>query len=499
MVRLGTFCIAFLGSLCFLYGQTGTPVTIRSADQLRGVRTDSTEIQVAVGHVSFEQKGTILNCDSALLFQAFNRVLAYGHVEIIKGDSLRITSDALRYAGNQDLATLTGRVRLQQQQLIINTDTLTYDLAAEQARYQSGAMIENDSTTLISRIGYYYADTKRAFFKDSVQLINARYTLHSDTLSYQTDTKVAFFHGPTTIYADSNTIYCEGGWYDTEQEQAMFTTHAWLENPPQRLAADTLFYARNTGLGKARGNIVFEDTAQSVLLFSDVADYYEQTRTVHATDNPTAVYIIDNDSFFIRADTLQSIEDSVDNYLLAYPQVALLKSDLQGRCDSLVYNRTDSLLTLYQDPIMWSDSNQFTADTIYLYYKSDGIEKVALRQNAFMASFKDSLLYDQVKGRTIDGFFRADSLRQLKVDGNGEAIYYAQDDSMAYIGVNKVQSSRIDIRLRANTVDKISFMGAPDAQLDPIQTIDPSDFILSGFSWYGHLRPKRSLFRPYSP
>lgn len=497
MWRVGLLCMLMMLSVLPQLAQNRTPVTIRSADKLKGIRTDSTEIQIAIGNVSFEQKGTILNCDSALLFQVFNRVLAYGHVEILQGDSMQINSDELRYEGNQDLATLTGNVKLNQQDMTLTTNALTYDLAAKRAEYYEGATIQNDSTTLSSIIGYYYADDKMAYFKKVVRLVNERYTLASDTLEYHTEPKVAYFHGPTTITSEENTIYCEGGWYDTEQERAKFTTNAWLENPPQRLAADTIFYERNKGYGRAKQNIVFQDTAQSVLLFSDAAEYYESQNTVHATDDPTVVYIIDQDSLFIQADTLRSIEDSVRSYLLAYPAVEILKTDLQGRCDSLVYDRSDSVLTLYQDPVMWSDSNQFTADTIYLFYKSKGIEKVELRQNAFMASFKDSMVYDQVKGREIDGYFEADSLRRLEVNGNGEAIYYAQDDSMAYLGVNKVQSSRIKIYIKANTVDKINFMGAPDAKLDPIQQIDPANFILEGFGWYGHLRPQRPTFRPY--
>lgn len=497
MWRVGLLSVLFLLNYLPQWAQTRTPVTIRSADRLKGIRTDSTEIQIAIGNVSFEQKGTILNCDSALLFQAYNRVLAYGHVEIWQGDTMQITSDALRYEGNADRATLTGNVKLRQQDLTLTTNALTYNMATKQAQYFEGATIQNDSTTLSSIIGHYFADTKVAFFKKVVRLVNERYTLVSDTLEYHTEPKVAYFHGPTTITSEENIIYCEGGWYDTEQERAKFTTNAWLENPPQRLAADTIFYERDKGYGRARQNIVFQDTAQSVLLYSDAAEYYESQNTVHATDDPTVVYIIDEDSLFIKADTLRSTEDSIRSYLLAYPNVEILKTDLQGHCDSLVYDRSDSVLTLYHDPVMWSDSNQFTADTIYIFYQSKGIDKVALRQNSFMASFKDSLVYDQIKGREIDGFFKADSLRRLEVNGNGEAIYYAQDDSLAYLGVNKVQSSRIRIHIKANSVDKINFMGAPDAKLDPIQQIDPANFILEGFAWYGHLRPQRPGFRPY--
>lgn len=474
-----------------------TKITIRSADQGRGIRTDSTEIQVLVGNVSFEQKGTVLNCDSALLFEAFNRVLAYGHVNIVQGDTLSIKSQSLRYEGNQNKATLTGDVRLRHHQMQLTTSRLTYYLNDKKATYLQGATIYNDSTTLSSIIGTYYSTRKTAFFKQNVRLVHPRYTLTSDTLEYHTPTKIAYFHGPTTIVSDSNTIYCESGWYDTKHEIARFIQSVQLHNPPQLLSADTIYYNRNKGYGRALQDIVFRDTAQAIILLSDAAEYFEHRKTVHATQSPTVIHIINKDSLFIRADTLLSIQDSQRNVLLAFPDVAILKSDLQGVCDSLVYNRNDSILHLYQSPVMWSDSNQFTADTIRIFYAATGIDYVKLYDQAFMAAYNDTLIYDQVKGRTITGNFYRDTLRSLLVDGNGESVYYARDDSNAYIGANKVQSSTIRIRLKNNTVDKISFVQNPEARLEPMQSISPGNFILEGFAWKGHLRPQRKRFKPY--
>ncbi len=45
-------------------------------------------------------------------------------------------------------------------------------------------------------------------------------------------------------------------------------------------------------------------------------------------------------------------------------KVRFYRFDLQGMCDSLVYEFNDSTISLYQEPILWSDENQLTAELI---------------------------------------------------------------------------------------------------------------------------------------
>lgn len=491
------FCLLFFLTAGTLWGQQRTLVEIRHADRLRGIKTDSTEIRVATGDVQFHHEGTDMWCDSALVFVAFNRIEAFGNIRIQQADTLRISGRELQYDGRSRSARLTGNVVLQQRDLRLTTDALQYNLDTRVASYTSGATVQNDSTTLTSQIGYYSATTHMAYFNRSVQLTNKNYELISDTLDYDTDRRIAYFQSATTITSSENTIYCEDGWYDTEQEKALFLKNARLTAEEQEVSADSIYYERTIGFGRATGNVVFTDTTQDIVLLAGQIDFYEASNKVLAFREPTVIYLMDGDSLFIKADTLLSIEDSLQqSNLTAWPSVAILKQDLQGRCDSLVFDRTDSVLHLFQDPVMWSDSNQFTADTIRIYYKEEGLDHVDLRVDAFMATLNDTLIYNQVKGREITGYFIADSLRRLDVNGNGTSIYYALDEEDAYLGVNKVESSRIRILIAENAVKRITFLGSPDAKLEPMQQIDPAQFILEGFRWLGDSRPRRPEFRP---
>ena len=78
--------------------------------------------------------------------------------------------------------------------------------------------------------------------------------------------------------------------------------------------------------------------------------------------------------------------------VLAYPKVKIFKTDLQGKCDSIHTNQETGLTKLYRNPVVWSDKNQITGDTIYLKSNIDTkkLDSLKVFNNSFIVS-KDSL------------------------------------------------------------------------------------------------------------
>lgn len=483
--------LAVLACFAQSYGQDKVPLQIIGAEEAVMKRTDSSVVRILRGNVRVKQEDVYMACDSAIMFQKFNRVEAFGNVHIRQGDSIDAYSKYLRYEGNKKLAYLRGDVRLKDDQMTITTPSLVYDIDQKKGTYTEGAIIQNEETKLESKIGYYYARSKNAFFRDSVILTHPEYVLTADTLKYATETKVAYFFGPTTIVSEEDEIFCHRGWYDTKNEKAFFWQDVKLDNPPRTIWADSLYYERNNGIGKAYQNVVFRDTAQEIVLYGHRANYDEKQRILKAFDHSVVVNVLDGDSLYITADTLYSIEDTLENRtLIAFPNVRFFRDDLSGICDSLVYRSQDSVLNLHYDPVMWSSANQFTGDTMRILLKNNKINQVQLRNNAFLASQDDSLVYNQIKGRNITGYFREDTLRTMKVHGNGESAYFARDEDSAYIGLNKTVCSNMLMRFRNNEVYEVVYYGSPEADFFPIQDLTPSATLLEGFEDRWTEKPK---------
>ena len=507
-----------------LWAQSGTRIELLNANTLEYDEKLGNAKRL-LGNVSFKHENAIMYCDSAYLYPD-NAVDAFGNVHIQQGDTLNLYGQFLKYNGNTKKAVLTKDVRLIDKELTLTSNFLNYDLGTDLANYDGGGKIVNKENTLTSQSGYYYAKSKEFYFKKNVLLVNPHYTVSCDTLKYNTFTEVAYFLSPTQIVSKENTIYCENGWYNTKSDQAQFNKNAKLSNPKQELKGDSLFYDRNKGYGKALRNIEIRDTSENIIITGDVGEYFENDDNTIVTGHALLIQVYDKDSLFMHADLLRATTDSAlamaanpkkvevklskdkkkkdvavipakakdknqvesKRVLLAYHKVKFYKSDIQGKCDSLVFTYKDSTMRLFTAPVLWSDKNQLTSDSIDIHTFDGKMQSMDLTSNAFIISLEDTVRYNQIKGKSMKGFFADNKLCKIKVNGNGQTIYYAKDKE-AMIGVNKTDCSDMLILIKENKIDKITFITKPDATMYPIDELSPKDLLLRDFKWWGNLRP----------
>lgn len=176
--------------------------------------------------------------------------------------------------------------------------------------------------------------------------------------------------------------------------------------------------------------------------------------------------------------------------ILAYKDVRILKSDLQALCDSLSYSSVDSLFRLFIEPIIWSDTSQFTADHVRIQLANDAIDRIFMDENSFIVNSPDDVFFNQIKGRNSIAFFDSSELRRVRVIGNAESVYYALDDEDAYVGVNKTVCSEMKIIFGNNQIEGIVFYDQPSADLFPMKEADHDGLRLPGFSWQIDRRPE---------
>jgi lipopolysaccharide export system protein LptA len=371
------------------------------------------------------------------------------------------------------------------------TEELLYDLANKSARYTTGGKIVSKSNTLESVFGQYASEKRMFYFKKKVKLENPKYTMVCDTLQYATISEIAYFQGPTTITSKDNEIYCEQGFYNTKTDQSEFIKNAKFSSSGQIIEADTLRYNQKTAEGTALRNISITDTTEKVVLRGNRAFYNEKSGKTLVTENAEMQRQFGKDTLFLHADTLRSVLDTTSKKrnLLAYHRAQFYKSDFQGRCDSLTFSESDSMMRLYRDPVIWNDENQLTADTIRIQLANDQLDKLYLIKAGFISSQVDSLHFNQISGKKITGYFEKNDLDRVLVEGNGESIYFAEDDDNSYIGVNKAFCSHMMIYLDSSKIKSINFYQQPDATLFPVADLSEEEMKLKGLIWLGQVRP----------
>ncbi|KRT16942.1 hypothetical protein ASU31_04450 [Pedobacter ginsenosidimutans] len=190
---------------------------------------------------------------------------------------------------------------------------------------------------------------------------------------------------------------------------------------------------------------------------------------------------------FNPADTVQT------RIIKAYHGVKIFKTNIQAKTDSLFYTSADSTLRCYSNPIIWSEGSQQVGDTIFVQFKNKKLNNLQAFRNAFLVNTpKDSLRFNQIKGRLMTGFFKDGKFKNLYVDGNAESIYYTQDDSTkVYKEMNQTLSSRIKFifKDKENAIEEIVYIKGIEGALNPENTI-AKDHVLKGFSWKPTERPK---------
>jgi lipopolysaccharide export system protein LptA len=473
--------------------QGATRIEIQHADsgeQNMGIDPDLTRF---LGNIKIKHNDVFMFCDSAYYYKTKNQVRAFSKVHIVQGDTLNLFGNYLFYDGASGNAFVKGKVELIDKETHLFTDSLNYDVRNRIARYNDRGRITNAQNILTSIKGVYHVSENLFHFKDSVKIVNPSYVMTADTMDYNTTSEIAYFTGPTKLIGDSLNLYCEKGWYDTKKQVTSVWKNAVIDNKKQIVHGDSLFFNDSTGYGESFGNVVIEDTTNHLAIEGNYAWYYKEPERFLVTDRAVFIQVSKQDSLFVHGDTLSSItvsDTTGKEYRLmrAYHGCRIFSKSLQAKCDSLSYSFQDSVIRLYRIPVLWSEENQLTSDSMAVFTKNRQTDRLELYNNAFIVQQVDTIRYDQIKGRTLTGHFKNNELFKINIMGNGEILFYLID-AEAVAGVEQSKCANIEMLFDKGKISEIYEYENPEGFIDPPLPVNPVR--LDGFKWYDKLRPRK--------
>ncbi|MFB6453698.1 OstA-like protein [Chitinophaga sp. Hz27] len=178
-------------------------------------------------------------------------------------------------------------------------------------------------------------------------------------------------------------------------------------------------------------------------------------------------------------------------YILAYHHVRMFSDSLQGVADSVYYSSSDSIFRFFRDPIIWtSRSTEMYGDTVYAYTKNQTVDKLVMRQHAFIINETGKDLFNQIKGNTITGYVVNKQLDWMFVEGNAETIMYAADNAGAFMNVSHTLSATISLYFKDNEIYKAKFITQPETTVYPFTQRPIEELKLEHFKWEINRRPK---------
>ncbi len=475
-------------------------IHLEQADRFIGENVKGVTINFLSGNTILVHDSTRFYCDSAELNRQENRFKAYGNIYILMSDSTQIYCDRMIYEGNTKTLKMHSNVRLIDNRATLYTHYLMYYRMGKKGVFDRGGRVVDGDNKLTSRVGEYYSNLKEFFFTDSVVVTTPDYIIKSDTLQYNSETEFVKFNGYSTLTGEDDFMFAFKGWSDTKRNITSLKNHATVKHKHQIIYGDSVFYDKERKYGYASKNAVLMDTEREVVIEGQKVEYMMEKKYAYATDSAFAILISETDSLFLHSDTLKVLFDSSEKAetLRAYNKSKFYRKDMQGACDSLVYSLTDSIVSMYINPVLWSNNNQLTSESMKIFMTNKVIDSLVMYNSAFIVSQDSTNSYNQIKGRDIIGYFRDGEIYRITVNGNSETVYYIrEEETKALTGINKAMASNMVILLEDRQIVSILYLGNPKAVLYPEFDITLDERVLKGFQWLEKNRPrtKEEIFK----
>ena len=468
---------------------------------------------------------------------------------VVNGKTILTSLDGIYYANTKDVY-FKKNVQLVDPKYDIKSDSLLYNTQTQVVTFIAPTYIKSkEGGDIFTTSGTYDLKNGKAFFGYRTVFKDSTRTYVADNSAYDEDAGIAQLEGNAVIKDSVNgyTILGNQIFLNKNDNSFLATRKPVLifkgeGNDSTFIAADTLFsgvekrdeQGRKISLKKdtLKKTIVVTNDSTSLLNQTDSSlqkikqtmDTLQSARAASEPElkKPAQPFISDNaiatmpssdtgklvvatipQDSLIKKPTLEVLEkdttinigrDSVIRYFIAFHHVRIFNDSLQAVCDSLHYSSEDSMFRMFKDPLVFSNKSQISGDTIHLFTKNKKVDRVRVFDNGIIINELNSTMYNQIAGRTLNGYFKEGALDYMRVKGSpAESIFYPQDDDSAYTGMNRCKGDVIDVYFVDKNVNKVKFINDVDGILYPMRQIPDEQKNLKGFKWWESRRPKNKL------
>jgi lipopolysaccharide export system protein LptA len=379
-----------------------------------------------------------------------------------------------RTINNEDVQELTGNVHFVQFPasgglVKVWCDRALRYLTQNKFELFGNVRIHRDSVIIRSREGVYYGDQRLMEGRNGVELDQGRTHLTALNGKYFVDEKRSLFWGDVVLVDTSSRITC-----------------------------NILNYFEPETRSVATGSVHVFETANGINMYGDSLIHIEQKKFTRVLKQPRLVKIDTTaggiiDTMVVVSREMQSIQDSMERFI-AIDSVRLAKGMMSARCGKATYFIKNDIIAMETRPIIWSDENQITGDSIRIRMEDKRLSSLWVKNRAMAISLVDTSLphrFNQLTGRELTMTFRANKLERVDVQRNATSLYYLFDKNEPN-GANKSSGDRIFIDFVSGDADRIKIVGGVQGQYLPEKMIlkHEKEYNLDGFRWYEN-RPKR--------
>lgn len=437
--------------------------------------------------------------------------------------------------------------------MFFKCDDLEYFSDRNFAEFRGNIRGWYDANTLSSGHGWYDRAKEHLFFSGNVHALTEDYELWSDSLFYDRNTEYANLKGNVQLLdtVDNAIVLCgELQFWNSPRRAELYRDPALIlleENAETGavdstfMASDTLYYhtkrmfevdSATVALARERREMALQDplagkkgskpaTGNTNLpMMQKMPEGLSAGGGVALAPGTSAVTVTDSlsrqtdtvtvqtdtvaaqaDTLSVQTDSLATVADStaillpkpdttVVSFVEAYHNVRIYRSDIQVKCDSLLFTSIDSIARLFKSPIIWYDQkNQVTADSMQFLMKDGGLDRGLLYSNSFVISEEQpGKYYHQIKSPEMIGYFNGSKLSRFDALGGVNAVFFIAEDSVITT-VNKKDTRIMTAYLKDGELQRIVNVENVKSDAHPLDGMKAEEYTLKGFDWKPDQRP----------
>ena len=453
-----------------------------------------------------DKKGVLLTDD--LEYNLRTGIATYKNGgRVLNGKTVLTSSDGVYYADTKDVY-FKKNVHLVDPKYDIRTDSLLYNVTNSIATFIAPTHIVSKDGIIDTRSGTYDLKTGAAIFNQRTSIRDSSRLIIADRITSDEVTGIVQIEGNGKLVDSINEVTVIANNIDISKKENSFLAYnkpvmiLHKDGDSTYIAADTLFSGLRKYDSLQKKQITKTDTLKKTVAINlnkkDSASNFVNTDTLNTV-------VIKNDTlqkkYLVKKDTLKkpvvinlNKTDTAIRYFLAFHHVRIFNDSLQAVSDSLYYSTQDSTFQLFGQPVVWNAQTQVTGDTIYMFTENQKPKQLYVFFNGMIVNKTAEKLYNQIGGRTLNGYFKDGTIDYVRVKGSpAESIFYPQDDDSAYTGMNRSNGDVIDIYFVKKELNKLKFINNVDGVLYPIRQIPADKKQLKGFKWQDARRPKNKL------
>ena len=468
--------------------------------------------------VVMKNKTTTLYTEEVIFDRNINEAVYPKYGKIIDSINVLESQKGIYFTDKSIFQFLTNVV-ITNPRYIINSENLLYNTDSKISYFKDSSTITSDSNFIYTEKGEYNTITDISFFTKNSYIQSKEQILYGDSLYYDRNKGFGSATDNVKIIDTLNNTFITAGYaeiFENKDSVIIYKTPI-IHFIDEKNIDDTLFIYTDTllitknidtiktitkDIESKKINLLKNDSINildSIKIKTSsekdtllITKNIDTIKTITKDTESKKISLLKNDSINIldsikiktssEKSTIKVVESKI---IRGYYRMKFYRKDIQGLCDSIHYNETTGVMKMMgRDPVIWSDRNQMTGDTIYLIRKKTGeLDSVKLMYKAFIISQdeKDSTAFNQIKGRVIKGKVIKNKLKRIWVLGNAETLYYVDNEDGERQGINKSQSSRMFIKLDNSEIEEINFLDTPKATMFPESKIPMDERKLKRF------------------